>query len=156
VQGILIDFLVLVAPLAICYPIGRYLEKKHFASIRAREERLLNLPAITFQKGPAAWDEMQGELVAGSVVVSLDYFKRFVATLRGLVGGRVGAYETLMDRGRREAVLRMKRQAELQGAEAIVNVRIETSRLASGRADGKGTAGVEVLAFGTALRKARA
>jgi uncharacterized protein YbjQ (UPF0145 family) len=46
--------------------------------------------------------------VSGSVVVSVDYFKRFLAGLRTLVGGRVTSYETLLDRARREAILRCK------------------------------------------------
>jgi uncharacterized protein YbjQ (UPF0145 family) len=93
-------------------------------------------------------------LVTGSVVVSVDYFKRFLAGLRGLVGGEVKSYGTLLDRARREAVLRMKEEAIRKGYDAIVNVRLETSRLASGRRDGKGTAGVEMLAFGTAVKRA--
>jgi hypothetical protein len=36
-----------------------------------------------------------------------------------------------------------------------VNVRLETSRLASARGNGEGTAGVEMLAFGTALKLAK-
>jgi hypothetical protein len=36
----------------------------------------------------------------------------------------------------------------------VVSVRIETSRLAAASRQGKGTAGVEVLAFGTAVQRA--
>jgi uncharacterized protein YbjQ (UPF0145 family) len=72
-----------------------------------------------------------------------------------LVGGRVASYESLLDRGRREAILRMKEEAFERGYNAVINVRIETSRLASSSRNGEGTAGVEVLAFGTALKLAR-
>jgi uncharacterized protein YbjQ (UPF0145 family) len=85
------------------------------------------------------------------VVVSLDYFKRIIAGLRGIIGGRVKTYEPLLDRARREAVLRMIEDAKARGYDAVVNVRLETSRLASARKDGQGTAGVEMLAFGTAV-----
>jgi uncharacterized protein YbjQ (UPF0145 family) len=61
------------------------------------------------------------------------------------------SYETLLDRARRESVLRLKESARESGYRAVINVRLETSRLASGRRDGKGTAGVEILAFGTGL-----
>jgi len=82
------------------------------------------------------------------------YFKRFLATLRALVGGRIKAYEPLLDRARREALLRMTEAAVSGGYDAVLNVRLETSRLASARQDGKGTAGVEMLAFGTAIKRA--
>jgi uncharacterized protein YbjQ (UPF0145 family) len=84
-------------------------------------------------------------------VVSVDYFKRFLAGLRMFFGGRVKSYESLLDRGRREALLRCKEAARAQGYQAVINVRLETSRLASSNRDGRATAGVEVLAFGTGL-----
>jgi uncharacterized protein YbjQ (UPF0145 family) len=149
--GLALQLTFVVGPLVLFYAIGRSLEKKHFASIREREAQLLHLPAVTFSTIPEQWAHLSPSLVSGNVVISLDYFKRFVAGLRNLLGGRIGAYETLLDRARREALLRMKRQAQLRGAKAIVNVRLETSRLANASAGGKGTAGVEILAFGTAL-----
>jgi uncharacterized protein YbjQ (UPF0145 family) len=83
--------------------------------------------------------------------VSLDYFKRVIAGLRAIFGGRIKTYEPLLDRARREAVLRMKEEAREHGFDAVINVRIQTSRLANARGNGEGTAGVEVLAFGTGL-----
>tara|TARA_Y100001934_G_C12303925_1_gene751413 strand:- start:612 stop:893 length:282 start_codon:yes stop_codon:yes gene_type:complete len=88
----------------------------------------------------------------GSVVISLDYFKRFLAGLRSLVGGRVGSYESLLDRARRESLLRMKEVAIKGGYDAVINVRFETSRLASSGQNGSGTAGVELMAYGTAIK----
>ena len=93
----------------------------------------------------------RADLVMGSVVVSHDYFKRFLAQLRIIVGGRIKSYEPLLDRARREAVLRMKEQALARGHHTVVNIRLETSRLANSQRGGKGTAGVEMLAYGTAL-----
>ena len=84
-------------------------------------------------------------------MVSHDYFKNFLAQLRMMIGGRIKSYEPLLDRARREAVLRMKEQALARGHNRVVNMRLETSRLANSRRGGKRTAGVEVLAYGTAL-----
>ena len=141
--------------LALGYGVGTSVERSHYRSLRIREARMRSLPALNLQRPPAHWKIAGAGMVTGSVVVSVDYFKRFLAGLRGLVGGRIRVYESLLDRGRREALLRMKEGARQQGYDAIVNVRLETSRMASSRRDGKGTAGVEVLAFGTAVRIAR-
>jgi uncharacterized protein YbjQ (UPF0145 family) len=85
------------------------------------------------------------------VVVSLDYFKRFLAGLRQIFGGRVRSYESLVDRGRREAILRMKDQA--RSADIIVNLRLETSIVGSTTRSGKRRIGcIEVLAYGTAVK----
>jgi uncharacterized protein YbjQ (UPF0145 family) len=88
----------------------------------------------------------------GNVVISQDYFKRVAASIKGIFGGNIRVFEPLLERARREALIRMKGVAHARGYDTIINVRIETSRMASSRRDGKGTAGVEVLAFGTALR----
>ena len=45
----------------------------------------------------------------------------------------------------------MTEAAVARGFDAIINVRLVSSRLASSRGGGKGTAGVEILAFGTGL-----
>mgnify|MGYP002527674596 CR=1 FL=1 len=71
---------------------------------------------------------------------------------RAFVGGRITVFEPLLDRARREAVLRMKNAAQAGGYDAVINTRLETSRLASSGQNGKGTAGVEILAFGTAVK----
>ena len=131
------------------------MEQSHYKNIRRRETAYRTLPALTFRNLPRGWEAARSGLVTGHVVISLDYFKRFLAGLRGLVGGRVKSYETLLDRARREALLRLKDEAVRKGYDTIINIRLETSRLASGRRDGKGTAGIEVLAYGTAVKIAR-
>jgi uncharacterized protein YbjQ (UPF0145 family) len=127
------------------------IERRHFRNLRKREAEASGYPVITFETLPADWTVGSTGLVSGNVVVSLDYFKRVIAGLRGLVGGRIKTYEPLLDRARREAMLRMIESSRQSGYDAIVNVRLETSRLANSRRDGDGVAGVEMLAFGTGI-----
>ena len=79
------------------------------------------------------------------MVVASDYFKSFVASLVNIFGGRVRTFEPLLDRGRREALLRVKEQASEIGASHVFNVKYETSRI------GGGITTIEVMAYGTAL-----
>ena len=137
--------------LLLAYFIGSHLESNHYKSIREREAATKDMVAINFPRFPFDVEIERADIVMGSVVVSLDYFKRFLAQLRSIVGGRIKSYEPLLDRARREAVLRMKEQALAHGHNTVVNIRLETSRLANSRRGGKGTAGVEMLAYGTAL-----
>ncbi len=136
------------------YFVGTFVERQHDRSLREREEASLHLPTISFYHVPGGGPVVASELLTGSVVISVDYFKRFLAGLRYIVGGRVRSYETLLDRARREALMRLKESAMARGYDAVVNVRLETSRLASSRGT-QGTAGVEILAFGTALKLAK-
>ncbi|MES3020153.1 MAG: heavy metal-binding domain-containing protein [Pseudomonadota bacterium] len=127
---------------------GRMAEAKHYASIHLREKQLLALPTTTSKHliGEAL-PVARAELVTGSVVVSVDYFKRALGVLRGIVGGPVQAYETLIDRARREAVLRLKESCP--DASQIINLRIETASITGGAKNTVGS--VEVLASATAI-----
>lgn len=147
----LVNLALALALLVVAYFTGTWLEQRHYRSIRRREVRWRRIPLTTFRRTPKRWEVLESGLVSGNVVVSVDHFKRFLAGLRGIFGGRIRSYETLLDRGRREALLRVKKDAIDRGFHAVINVRLETSRLANGR-QGKGTAGVEVLAYGTGLR----
>lgn len=135
--------------LGLGYGIGHYREKAHYRSIKAREVRLLKLPVTNFKPSKKDLEGRVGTLVAGNVVIANDHFKRFAAGLRNIFGGRIRSYETLVDRARREAVLRMLREAEKMKAVMVVNLRVETSIIGANAQGGGGA--VEVLAFGTAL-----
>jgi uncharacterized protein YbjQ (UPF0145 family) len=137
--------------LVLAFFTGSALERRHYASIRERELRWRSLPVVTFRSVPPGWKVSECALVTGSVVISVDYFKRFLSGLRMIFGGRVKAYETLLDRARREALLRLKEDAVERGCHAVVNVRLETCRMANAR-NSKRIAGLEVLAFGTGVK----
>ena len=116
------------------------------ASIRARERRYRDVLAFPMRFPPDTRTPQRAFLVHGEVVGSADYFKTFVAGFRNLVGGRFRSYETLMERARREALLRLKADAHARGARLVVCVRFETTSIASGWAPA-----IEVFAYGTAL-----
>lgn len=145
----MLDLIIFVSLLAIGYGFGRHAENKHYKSIIERETQLNSLPAIASRVPPYGRIDYDSQLVTGSVVISVDYFKRFLSSLRNIVGGRVTAYETLIDRARREAILRMKEMAASKNAELVFNIKFETASIYKG--NGKSIGSVEVLAYGTAL-----
>jgi len=144
-----VELIVVLTLLALGYGFGRYAESNHYRSIRRREQLYSQLLLIPERRLPEYPHIPQTALVTGNVVISVDYFKRFIAALRNLVGGRVTSYEALLDRGRREAILRMKENAQHQGAEAVFNVKLETASISKGRGDAIGS--LEVYAYGTAV-----
>lgn len=139
-------FLVL---LLLGFVFGRLAEKRHYRRIREREDACRSLLVVPGRVLPGQYVHHQSRLVRGNVVISVDYFKVVVAGLRNLVGGRVATFESLLDRARREAILRMQAEARECGADAVYNMKFETSRV-SGNA-GQSVGSVEVLAYGTAL-----
>ncbi|MFH1923844.1 MAG: YbjQ family protein, partial [Planctomycetota bacterium] len=132
--------------------VGSTVEAAHFRKLAEWEQRLSGILMSDMKRLPPNWQVTDATLVVGEAVIATDYFKVFVAGLRNFFGGRVRSYETLMDRARREAIVRMLRQAQQLGANAVWNVRIETSTI-QGKQQNK-SGGVEVMAYGTALKVA--
>ena len=128
---------------------GRLAEKRHYKSIHRREKLHVHVPASTTDAIPEGQIVAKAELAVGSVVVSVDHFKRFLSKFRMFVGGELGSYAPLIDRGRREAILRMREQ--VPSADAFLNCRLQTSTISSGNAQQNQLGTVEVVAYGTAI-----
>ncbi|MGB5561322.1 MAG: hypothetical protein WBN02_03295, partial [Sedimenticolaceae bacterium] len=82
------ELILLLILLSLGYVVGQYAERRHYRSILQREERLNSLPAIA-SRYPPSEPQYHQALVTGSTVISVDYFKRFLAALRSLFGGRI-------------------------------------------------------------------
>ena len=76
----------------------------------------------------------------------IDYFKYVLASIKNVLGGRLTSYESIVERARREAIVRLKQQAQSVGATHIMGVRLSTTEL--GMQGGM----VEVFAYGTAVK----
>ncbi len=83
-------------------------------------------------------------LVQGNTIRAKHVGKDFLAGLKNIFGGELGAYTELLAESRKEATDRMIQQAQSMGANAIVNVRYSTSSVAQGAA--------ELYAYGTAVK----
>lgn len=82
-------------------------------------------------------------IVQGSTVRAKHVGKDFLAGIKNIFGGELGAYTELLEESRAEALARMQEQAKAKGANAVLNVRFSTSTIAAGAA--------EILAYGTAV-----
>lgn len=141
--------------LALGFVSGKTVEHLHYQDLAKRERRQRRLMLTTTSRVPADWRVEDAALLTGTVVISIDYWKRFAAGIRQIFGGNVRSYETLFERARREAILRLKEAAAAKGFDAVIGVRLESVELANMGASGRGTAGVELMASGTGLRTKR-
>ncbi len=83
-------------------------------------------------------------LVRGSTVRSRNFVNDIVASLKNLVGGEISEYTKLLAESREESLQRMIEDAEQLHADAIINIRFQTSNVGQGMA--------EILAYGTAVK----
>ena len=145
----MVDLIVFLTLLALGFGVGRYNEARHYRSI-LRREALYKTPLVIPEKTPPPTvPTPKTHLVSGSVVISVDHFKQVLAALRGIFRGRITSYESLLDRARREAILRMRERAHGMGANMIFNVKLETTSISKGSKGNTGS--IEVYAYGTAL-----
>ena len=80
----------------------------------------------------------------GNTVEARNVGRDITQGLRNVFGGELKGYSELLTKARDEAIDRMEADAERMGADAVVNVRLETSQITDG--------GSEVMAYGTAVR----
>ncbi|MET1080428.1 MAG: heavy metal-binding domain-containing protein [Pseudomonas sp.] len=150
-MGLLIQFIVFLGLLLIGRYFGRRAEQRHYRHLTLNEAALRHI-SLSSERHPSNDQPIvRGQLVVGSVVIADDYFKRLLALIRSFFGGRLNSYDSLIERGRREACLRMQAQAQRLGASQIINVRFETVSLNEGSAQRQSTFCAEFLAYGTAL-----
>lgn len=83
-------------------------------------------------------------LVRGNTIRARHIGNDIIAGLRNIVGGEVKEYTQMISDAREEALLRMREEAELLEADAVVNIRFTTSQVMGGAA--------EILAYGTAVK----
>lgn len=130
---------------------GTIVERRHFRRLDKREQEVSDIFLTNLKTSHTSGPAVSLGMVVGEVVIASDYFKSFAARLRNLIGGRVKTFETLMERARREAILRMLESAKQMGANQVINLRLATSDIGSGRRR-RPSAMVEMYAYGTALR----
>lgn len=146
-----LELIIFLTLLILGYTTGTLAERRHYRSIKQRESELLKLPVVTAEGSFRDGLVHESTLVSGSAVISIDYFKRLMAVLRNFFGGRVKSYESLLDRARREAILRMKEEARTHGANIIVNMRLETAAIGKNADRKKQLGSIEAVAYGTAV-----
>ena len=137
-----------VSLLALGFFAGKLTEWSHYRSIREREGATLKVPAVSIKNLDDPRPVRDVRLAIGSVVVSADYYKRFLMTFRKILGGEVHSYSSVIDRGRREAVLRMKESCP--DAHLFLNCRLATSSISNSQ--GRDIGRVEVIAYATAIQ----
>ena len=148
----MIQLTLFICLLGLGYYWGKRAEFNHLKSLRHREVYLSKVSwSSVGKKEDFSASYLSGQLFIGQVVIAQDFFKAFIAGLIGIIGGRITVYESLLDRGRREALCRLRENALKSGYTSLINVRFETSTLGSNN-NNKASGVVEVLAYGTGIK----
>lgn len=146
----LTQMLINYAPFILLFAAGWFFgsrhERQHLAQLSIAEQELSHIMVSSERfYVPKLVADTEGELVLGSVVIAQDYFKMIIARLLSIFGKNLTTYETLLDRARREALVRMRTEAQAKGYNHIYGLRLEVSNI-----NQLGSM-VEAIAYGTAV-----
>lgn len=136
------DWIFAIVLFVVGWYFGARAEKKHLASLQKDESDLAHI-TVSSERFFEPVGVRDSVFVTGSVVIAQDRFKLVMAAIMSLFGKNLTVYESLLDRARREAVVRAKSQADKAGCDTIYGLRFEMCDI-----DG----GVEVLAYGVAVK----
>ncbi len=120
--------------------------------LRTEEQRLNGAIRLNNLRRFAAGGCAEPQLVTGSAVIANNYFVAFVANFKHLLGGELKGYTQMCTLARRLALVRLLQEAERLGANAVYNVRFETATILAAN-NRKATGGVELIAYGTAVKE---
>ncbi len=140
-ENLIFQLVIFALLFSVGFAFGRRNERQHLAELEQNEQRLAYISVGNLRKVEF---EHHGQLISSNVVISHDYFKYVLASVQNFFGGRLSSYESIVERARREAMVRLKIQAEQLGATHIAAVRLSTTDLGMGGM-------VEVFAYGTAI-----
>jgi len=146
----ILSFVGIIFLTLIGFIMGRIIEQRHFERLRQNEDALRHIRVLNIKTLP---DNLAsgGQLISGNVVIAFDYFKYVSGALRILFGGELRSYRSFLERGRREAIIRMQKQAQAIGFQAVYNVRFEFSIIGQSP---RGGSGIELLVYGTGVKYA--
>ncbi len=134
--------------------VGRTTERRHLRDLDRREQELAGMQVTQLKSFPGfVPGSRPPEMFVGEVVIATDYLKSFLAKWRGLFGGEVRSYQSLLTRARREACLRLQEEARRNGYHAICNIRFEAADV-GGNSTTRRVATVAIIASGTAYHTA--
>ncbi len=149
----LTEAIVIVFLLGLGFLVGGFRERAHFKSLDRREAEYDDIGIANLKTVNDPQSVEYAGLVVADCVIATDYFKGFASAFRNILGGEMRSYQTLMERARREAVLRLLERARQMGANELWNLRLETSNIMSGVQQRSPAVAVEVTASATAVKR---
>jgi uncharacterized protein YbjQ (UPF0145 family) len=137
--------------------LGRWYQGRLLKVLDGKEKQqgslLKSNKSLSTSSPMATMNASSSTLLHVSICVGPSWGQMFFMWVKSLFGGRLHSYDTVLDFGRREVLMRLHQQANELGCASIVNIRIETSVISFAKNDKSKQSSVEFLAFATGLRQ---
>ena len=106
----------------------------------------------TLSKPLSGKEVKQTQLVLANVVMSPSWIQILIGGILSLFGGEINVFTKMVDWSRREAKQRLREEVEASDFDEVINMRLETTIMTKTKGGKDKTTGVEILAYGTAIK----
>lgn len=137
-----VDWLIAIGLFVIGWYFGTRAERQHLLRLDDDELKYRHI-TVSSERFYEPMGVSESMLVVGSVVIAQDYFKTVIANVLSFFGKNLTVYESLLERARREALVRAKSQAAAAEFRALYGLRFEMTEVEGG---------IEILAYAVAVR----
>ena len=98
-------------------------------------------------------DVSSAGLVHANGVFGPSHWHLMIGFVNNLIGGSVTVFQQVISAGRAEVIQRLREQAEEDGWDEVINVRIDTASMTPQSSNSRNTVrGVEIYAYGTGIK----
>jgi uncharacterized protein YbjQ (UPF0145 family) len=156
--GLIAGLVFVLFMLGLGFFVGGATERAHFNRLDRREAEQSDFFVTQLKTFPGiASDGPPPQAFFGEAIIASDYLKNFIGGLRKFFGGEMGSYQKLLERARREALLRIIEEARASGYNAMCNVRFESADIGGNNttAGNKAAVMAPIMVAGTAYLRAQ-
>ena len=130
-----------------------YQPKKRKVLLQRESEFAAKGDSLTTLSKPIVNREIrEHRMMLANVVMSPSWVQMWVGSIISIFGGEINVFTKVVDWARREAKQRLREQVAEAGFDDVINLRLETTMLTSTKGSKDRTSGVEILAYGTAIK----
>lgn len=92
-------------------------------------------------------------LVHANGVFGPSHWHLLIGRINNLIGGSITVFQQVISAGRAEVMQKLREQAEAEGWDEVINVRIDTANMTPQSSNSRnGVKGVEIFAYGTGIK----
>ena len=127
--------------------------KKDTLLQREKAHSILNGDNLSTLSKPLLGKEVKEfRMVMASVVMSPSWIQITIGRIIAIFGGHINVFTKIIDWARREAKQRLREDISEAGFDEVINLRLETATITRARGGKDKTSGIEIIAYGTAIK----
>ena len=116
-DGLIFQIVIFLILFSVGWGFGRHIEQKHLRELDEKERQLAH---IRIDTNRFVETSAKGQLVSSNVVISHDYFKYVLATIKNFFGGRLAVFVTSCQKDFILSIITLRTKSRVDRVEFLV------------------------------------